>query len=405
MKEKNMNKSGTMSAASKRALIILVSVFLGAVILFGATLGIVSAVRSSRAYFSYKGVTVPVGVVNYLAATRKSAFMSTLTREGVECYDKPEFWNSKNALGVEYGEVLEDEIEHYVSSVIVGAYLFDRYTSLTKEERESLKTAQSEVLEFKAGGSRAEFNRLAEPMGFDYSDFTSATELIYKYNSAKSVIFGYNGASLSGGDFTPQCDEFFDTYSHVMLMFIRTEGRYVINEETGLSEYVEFTDGKKAEIQEEIAHIRTLINAAEEGVGDERMSPDAFLWYILNEYNYDEKNAESGYYFAPTSSYTQEFADDAPDVVSRALALEEGHYAEAVADDLGVCFIYKYPCESGAYYKSSLSHFFGDFYADAADYLYAKEINELIEGVKIKDKFYDIDLVSLPYNYDLIMGM
>ncbi len=389
-----------MSVASKRALVILVSVFLGALIIFGATLGIVSAVRSSRAYFSYNGIIADRGVVNYLASTRKSDFMRTLTYEGVECYDDEEFWHSKNSDGEEYGELLAREIESYISSVVVGAYLFDRYTALTKEDKAELDRYTSEVLEFKAGGSRAEFNRIAEPMGFDYSDFKTAYELIYKYEAARDVIFGYNGASLSGGEFTPQCEEFFTTYTHVMLMFIRTDGEYVINEETGLSEYVEYTSDRKADIQEEIAHIRELVHNAEEGVGDERMSPDAFLWYIKNEYNYDTKNAEGGYYFAPTSSYTKEFATDCPDVVEKALSLTEGHYAEAVAD-IGVCFIYKYPSESGAYYKSSMSHFFGDFYADAAEYLYSKEINGLIANVKVKDKFYEIDLVSLPYNYEL----
>ena len=417
---KRLSEKGNVTEKNKRIVIISVSVLLSLVLLFGAVMGTVTLVRRARSVVSYGGVMLDRGVVNYLAATYKSVFMQEI---GV-AYDTPEFW-ADSPLGSResYGELLVKATESYIRSVAVGAYLFDRYTRLSSGERDAIERATAEILDFVAENSEEKFNEECAAMGFDYSDFCRATEILYKSEQAKSVIYGYEGSALSGGSMLAECDEYFNEFARVKILYIPirvdlvrdkdgkfeldADGRYV-------TEY--FTPEEVQERLSDIGRIRELIEGLENG-DDEQISPE-FFDSMQKKYNYSAMYSESGYYFSPFSEYSAKFAEESstllPDgyreafhkymssvIEEEAFFLEEGEYGD-IEGDYGVCFVYKCQKENYAYLSASYSAFFHDFYSDAADYLYDRSVSEISKDVTVKEVYYEIDVIALPYNCDYI---
>lgn len=401
--EKNKKAKGVLSSSerSKKVFLIFTAAFLGCLLLVGIVFGTIGIVKNSRAVMRYKNVYLNDGVANYLATSYKYDFMKMLGRRGVDCYDSEFFWESEADDGKTYGDLLAESTEKYLSGVIVGSYLFDRNTRLTKEDKAVIKKAIDEVLEYRAGGDVDTFNEMAKDKGFTYRDFKSAVEMLYKYEMAESVIFGYDGASLESGGFSLECEAYFESaYSRVKLMFIRTDGEYATDPETGKQVYSEFDDATKAQIQKKIEHIRILIANAEGDILGEQMNEEAFDWYVQNDYPTGSINDTEGYYFSADSSYTKEFSADAPEVVRLALSMDVGQYAECEVD-IGVCFIYKCEIETGAYGRIGLAHFFSDFYENASSYVYSASLDAYALGVNVKDKYDSYAIVSKPYNQEL----
>ena len=411
--DKNIEKN-------RRIVIISVSVLLALVLLFGAVIGTINIVKRARAVVMYSGVTLDVGVVNYMASTYKGVYMQQIGA----AYDTPEFWDTHpDGSSKTYGELLTEKTEKYIRSVAVGAYLFDRYTRLSSGERDAIERATGEILDFVADNSEDKFNKDCKAMGFDYSDFCRATEIIYKSEQAKAVIYGYEGAALSGGNMLAECDDYFNEFARVKILYIPTrvdlkrdkDGKFELDSE-GKYAVEFFTPAEISERNTDIDRIRELIDGLKNGA-DEQMSPEYFD-AMQEKYNYSSLYNESGYYFSPYSEYTAKFAEVSsellPDGYREALykylssvveegvfSLSEGQYGE-FEGDYGVCFIYKCQKENYAYLSNSYVDFFHDFYSDAADYLYAKSVDKISEDVTLKDSYFEIDVIALPYNCDYI---
>ena len=381
--QENMEKS-------KKVFLIFTAAFLGCVLLVGIVLGTISIVRNSLAVMKYKGVYLNEGVANYLTASYKYDFMSALNRSGIECYDTESFWQRDAGEGKTYGEILKENTEKYLRSVLVGSYLFDRNTRLNKNDKATIEKSISEVVEYKAYGDVDRFNELAEPMGFDYRDFVKAAKLLYKAEMAESVIFGFDGSALASGGFTSECEEYFrSSYSKVRLMIIRTDGELVTDSETGRQELLPYTDAERDAVLSKIETIRERITSGQK-------NEDAFIWHIENEYPTGTVNDQTGYYFSATSAYSQNFAKEgAPEVVKKALSMKVGEYGECEVD-VGVCFIYKCELDPGAYSGYTVSHFFEDFYANAAPYIYNKSVEIYISDVKVKEKYNADNVITQP---------
>lgn len=385
---------------SKKVFIIFSAAFLSLVLIVGIIFGAVGIVRSSGSVMKYKGTYLKGGAANYLSASFKYEFMRSLTKSGVTCYDSESFWQSEAQSGKTWGEILCENTEKYLKRVMVGSYLFDKNTRLTRDDKSVIEKAVDEVLEFRADGDKDKFNELAKDMGFDFRDFKIAAEMLYKYEMAKTVIFGYDGAALESIGFTAECNEYFNSaYSRVKLLFIRTEGEYATDPETGREVFSEYTEDEKAKIQADIAYIRELIYNAENLTGEERMSEAAFDWYI-NEHKTNTVNDTEGYYFSNESAYSAQFATDAPEVVRLALSMDKGHYAECEVD-IGVCFIYKCELEDGAYSRIALAHFFEDFYKNASDFVYSRALDVYLESVTVKKGYDSYSVITRPYNFEL----
>ena len=380
---------------SKKLFLIFTAAFLGCVLLVGIILGTIAIVKNARSVMIYKGVYLKEGVANYISASYKYDFMKALGKSGVECYDSEDFWQSEAADGRTYADILVDNTEKYIKSVMVGSYLFDKNTRLTKDDKKIIEKAVNEVLEYRADGDKDRFNEISKAMGFDFKDFKEAAELLYKSQMAETVIFGYEGSSLSSGNFSSECDDYFvNNYSRVRLMIIRTDGEIVIDPDTGKEVLAKYDDAQKSEALEKIADIRAKI-------ADGRMDEEAFLWHIKNEYPTNTVNDTEGYYFSSNSAYSLQFAEDgAPEVVKLALSGEVGKFYECELD-IGTCFIYKTKLESGAYSRYAISHFFEDFYKNAAPYIYQKSVDVYLSDVNVKNKYDRTAVISQPYNLEL----
>ena len=390
-------------AKTKRILIISLSIFLSAVLLFGGVIGIAAVVRTARAVVSYRGVTMDEGVVNYLSATYKMVFLRDFGIGG-QVYSG--FWDeaSSEDSDLTWGDVLRKNTESYIKSIAVRSYLYDRAGSLSAADKATLEEIREEIL--KRVGTVSEFNRLAEPMGFNYSDFKDAAELIYKANRAISAIYGSDGRALASESYYGVCNEYFESsYSRVRLLFIRTETEFSVDEDgnrivgfDGRDELRELTDEEKAERQNDVENIRGAISALASG-GNRQMSPEYFDTF-LSKYGYYPEYAKSGFYLSPYSAFTKEFGSGESGlaaVVERSLTMNDGEYGE-VECDFGICFIYKLKKTDYAYLDSTLDAFFSDFYARAAENMFSESMAELSLDAKIKDEFYKIDLENLAYN-------
>lgn len=412
MSKKRKNSNYKYSAEPLRAdkpkksfLKIFALVFLSAVMLFGATLGIISSVINSNSVFKYEGVSLGSGEVNYLASYYKYRYMVSLSSGGVSVSDTNEFWNSAAEGDKTYSDLLREKTEGYIKEMLVAVYLFDSYSSLTSEQKDKIATACDEVLDYKANGNVDIFNNISREFGFDFKSFKKATTLLYKATMAQEVIYGASGENMK--NFPDLCTHYLNaSYSHVHLIFIRTENTFVVNEDgnrvqgdDGYDLTRPLTDEEKAEREGAIAKLDEMILGFETQA-DMQISPEMFFEYQKKYDEGDYTKYGTGYYFAENSEYSKEFSSAFPEVVSTALEMNASGYKK-IKTDVGYCFIYKDKVEDGAYLSAD-KDFFTDFYSDAAAAVFADSLVTLSEGVKVRDSFSQLDLVSLPYNNDLI---
>ena len=132
------------SERSKRVFLIFTAAFLGCILLVGVIFGAIGIAKNTSAVMKYKNVYLNDGVASYLATSYKYDFMSSLTRIGVECYDSEYFWESEAEDGKTWGEVLAESTQKYLGRVIVGSYLFDKNTRLTKNDKAAIEKAVDE---------------------------------------------------------------------------------------------------------------------------------------------------------------------------------------------------------------------------------------------------------------------
>ena len=398
-----VHKDGTMEkekkspgfadlSRGKKIIIISAAAFLCLVLILGAVLGTVTIVKRSRAVVSYKGVNMDEGVVNYLCMMAKYDFITGLARNGINHTDSAAFWSTPSDSGETYGELLRRETETFVRNVAVGSYLFDRNTRLSASDKEIIRSSLEAVL-YNYDGDKKALNEAAADLGFDYSDIERGAELIYKYEMAKSVIFGYDASALSGGSFDNECDEFYNSYAYAKLLFIRTNDGYVTDPDTGKKELVELDSTVKADVAATVEKLRKYID--EYVMNAETMEKYLAEWSVK-----DEMNRTGGYYFANTSNHTSGMRAAYADVIDT--VLEQKEYTFSMVDtQWGVCIIYRLPLPTRGYTYPANDLFFGDFYEDAATYIYYRELLDYSSGVKVKDSFAEIDLERLTYNYML----
>ncbi len=414
---------------TRRIIIIAVSILLGALIIFGTTLGIITGVRRSRYVISLKGEGIDKGVASFLAASYKSTYMAALRQNGVNVSDTDAFWSTEVYNGNTYGDYLAYETEQYMKEILAASVIFDETSRLTSDDKNTLKLAVYEILNYRADGSIDEFNALTEPMGFDYDDFKAATTLVYKATRAASRIYGDGGKKTA--NLTSECDDFYLRYSRVKMIFIRTEDTFALDaegnriiDESGKDTLRPLTDYERAERTEYINRLNECI----EGINNGTVAPEQFdaLAREITE-KYKENSADvldSGYYLYSGSNYSEEFSKIFPTVLPDAISLYTGECGkvEIGADDesgseedadeeaeekndvqpfVGVCFMYKAELEPRAYTDTE-SNFFGDFYALLALDMYSELLDGYVDSVSLTEKWSEMDFSKIPYNTDFL---
>ena len=402
---KNIGHKKTKEKPSrKKVLLTIICIFLALVIIFGITFGIILWVKNAKAVVSYKGTRLTEGECKYLASSYKYRFLSELVGKGA--YDDPDFWNSKYDQDATYGDLLKEKTEAYIRNVTVAAYIFDSYCKLEKSDKTNIARAVREVLDYKADGSEDKFDSLSEQYGFTFKDFESVTELLYKAQFVMARIYGVDGSNMQS--YTAECNEYFDTYSHVKLLFIRTEDKFSLDadgnrerDENNEDIKIPLTPSEVIEREALIGDIVDAIDAYENG-GDLGMTSSHFNALLSEHDEGDPYMRNTGYYFSAESEYSREFSEEYPEIVAKALEMEIESYERLDLSGGVVCFIYKYANIPFAYTDTSEGGCFEDFYALAAEHSFYDAVNELVGDVKIKDSFFDIDFAGTPYNYELI---
>lgn len=387
-----MSEAFTKKPRKNKFLITFVCIFTSALLAFGGVFGIIRLVKERSSVAKYDGIYLDEGAARYLASYYKRQYKDFLVGEGIVAYDSYLFWEEKAEDGKTYGEHLAEGFGEYLASILAAVRIYEEVGSYTREEKEYVKSRAEGVLNSSsAEGSVEKYNELAEPFGFDYDDFLSASEYLYKASVAKALLYGADGSGISSD--LSACEKYLETYSRVALMFISLDRVYIKDQsgnftydDDGNAKWRELTPSEREEREETVEKLRGYISSGE-------MTTEAFEYYLAKSDVPDEMD-EQGYYFNPSAETTAEFAEKFSEVVDASYEMKIGEYKEAEAPEIGgVCFIYKYAPESYAYLDTE-NVFFSDFYMDASTYTYLSVISELSQEVTFTDGFYEMDIVN-----------
>lgn len=395
----------------KKILLTIICIFTILLVVFGATLAIIVGIRNANAVVYIDDVRLDEGECNFFAAYYKYMFISAYKGEGAA--DTAEFWNSVSQNGKTYGERLNAGALRYINDIAIKNYLFNSYCEFTKEDDVKVKKAVKEVLLYKAENSVDKFNELASPSGFDFEDFEACAPILYKASALQERVFGLEGEKLksfvsgasSSDDIAIYLDEQLDKYSHVKLLFIRTEDTFKLDEngnrvrnEDGEDTLVPLSEEGKEQRRKLIADIRTSIAAFNSGSGEGEMTPTYFNWLLSEHGSEGDVNMnDDGYYFLSDSEFTREFCsggEDLKSIADMSVAMSTDSYAE-VPFDGGICFIYKSQCAEKAYLGTDTGGCFSDFYAIAVGPVISSVTESYMPDVTVKDRLLETDFTEL----------
>lgn len=392
-----------MKNKTKNPLVIIIAIFVAIAIILGITLGIISLVKSRRAVVSYGSLSIDEGEAKFFISRYKVQFIKDMRALGIDAEDSPEFFATAAEDGVTYGEKFNTGALGYLKEVVVAAYLFDRYASFGKDEKDTVKLGVAEALDYLCGGDKDKFAAECEKYGFNAGDFADAAELLYKSAMAFNAIYGSDGSSVAGA--ADVCESYLDEYSHVKLLFIRTEEKLEYGDD-GHPIFTELTDEERAERLALVESVSAAIEAIKTG-GDGQMNANAFNNLIQTKGDGAEEYDTLGYYFHKDAASSGEFADAFPTVVEAALNMEIGEYrkVETHEDDEiahkgfeGYCFLYRCETTANAYANEELSAWFSDFYMDAALKSFTATLSELSADVKVGRTFDSLTPTAIPMN-------
>ena len=387
---------------TKKSIIVVISAFLAFIILVGAVVGTVIAVREASYVISYKGVGIDEGTATYLTSYFKNLFMKSYAQSGNAAEDNEEFWNKKVLEDTTLGEYLRIETEKYLKEIVAANYLFDKYLKLTADEKRDIELAAEEKLDYLADNSVEKFNEMTAGYGFDYDDFKKGTELLYKFWFASEKLFGSSGENLV--EFPDEIEEFYKSYSHVKLLFVRTESDFLLDEngnrvldDAGNEATVELSAAEKADRLQTVDYIKGVVAKINAGTADVSVFDQ-----LMRDYDGGDRDSHTkGYYFNKNASYTKSFAKEFEKIVNLSYELEIGEIGYTDCS-VGVCFIYRIPREDGAYLDTSNDWCFSDFFSNGSNEMFAKMVQEIAEDVELRDKWSNIIPSSIPYQSDYV---
>lgn len=359
---------------------IFICIFVALVLIFGVVMGIVIGVSNARSAAKYGSINMSEGALRAYVSKYKSEYVAALIGGGVDFYEHESFWSSAADDGGSYGDYLKAAVEARVRETVVKAALFDEVGALSATDKNRINQACEEVLSDRAGGDEGEFNRLTAPYGFTYSDMKEMVTVVYKADRALEAIYGTNGAKVvyrTDG----LCREFLSGYSHIYILFIRTEG---------------YEGEDRAEREAAINTVRDAIAAKNEG-GDFIMNGDMFFNYLNTLGDDTPENKLHGYYLREGSAYTAASLLEAPALTEKALDMEIGEFSEVEFDTGGVCFIYKCEPSPDAYLSASIVSGLSDFTALAAEYCFESDVAAFTESVVLTEKYYAADPTKIKY--------
>ena len=401
------NSQRVAEKKNERFVLIFICIFVSVVLLAGTIFGTVYAVRVANSVLEYNGVRMSESVANYFTSYAKGQYLAYELGDVEGAEDTEAFWNSYERGTTTYGEGMKKYVEEYLRMIVAGCYLFDSVSSLNSEAKNEIKKNAESRLKNLADGSKSDFNSLVKQYGFDYDAFCEATEMMYKTQMARYLLYGADGSSLKTN--TELADEYYNlAYKRVKLLFIRTEtyykldddGKRILNDD-GTDKLFYLSPGQISDRLSDIATIDEAIKNLEDGEGDQ-MSQIAFDNYLSSErYKADNLYLDpSGEYYSQSllSEYTQIAYKELPEVVITAIGMQVGEFKKVEIEGVGVCYISAIALDPGAYVDTDEDGPFFDFYTLLAKFKYERVLDEEMKKVNVKDKFYEVDLITLPIN-------
>ena len=392
----------TKEPRKNKFLLTFICIFLAVVLIFGITMGVVIAVTNARVGAKYGSINMSEGALRAFISDYKSEYVARLLANQVHVFDHESFWSSMADGEHTYGEYLGSATEEKVREYVVKAALFDSVRSLTVADKKRIDGACREVLFDRVGSyDEGAFNKLTEPYGFTYADMKEMATVVYKAERALSVFYGEGGEKVIYRE-DGKCEEYLATYSHVYILFIRTEDTFVKDEngnrveEGALDVLRPLTDAERAERAEVIGNIRAAIEAKKNG-GDMVITPTMFFEYVDKYSDNDPSADKDGYYLKSGTAYTELSRIDAPELTEAALEMAVGEFLEVPFDDAGVCFLYRSEPKPGAYLFSSDGDSLSDFSAGAAAYCFESDVQAFMSNVVLTEKYYMIDPTKIKY--------
>ncbi len=391
-----------------RFLLIFVCIFLSLVIIFGATLGIIMAVRNANTVVRYGSTRLTEGDVIYLASVFKSDYIAALVSSGVKgARDSESFWSKESTTaGKSWGDMLNEAFVQYISGIAVKNSLYLNIAKFESSDKKYVRELLDERLMYLGYNSKKEFNAKAGELLFDYDDILSASYLLCKAETSFNALYGSDGSGIAS--YSADCEKYLDTYSHVALIFLRTENVYLLDDngdlqydDDGQILTRDLTPYEKEQREATAAELREYIKNYNNSE-DNAITPETFELYMREKSDTDPEMFSRGYYFNPNAAVTAQFAEVYPEIVEASYEMDIGDYREVECSDSTV-FIYRYDVTDGAYVDTD-NVFFSDFYGDAAQYSFTESIKILSEDVIFSDKFYEIDIVKIPKNSSIVVN-
>jgi hypothetical protein len=395
-------KESLKKSKNLRILTTFVCIFLACLLIFGVVFGTVYAIKHRNAVIKYGGITMEEETVSFFMTYYKAQYMKYLNQNGVMAEDTKGFWNTLSEKDKKtYGELLKESFEGYMRDVLVANYLYDNYASLSKSDKQKIKDSCSAILEYSEFDSKKELNRALAQYGFSYSSMLEGAQFLYKAAMAANKIYGAEGENLATE--SQLVRTYLSEYSHVKLLFIRTESAFVYDEsgnivvdEDGNYKLHNLDEGEKAQRQALINEIRSYIDAKDAGA-DIQMGETMFNNYLKEKDEGDPAMRDEGYYFHSDAKYTMEFSYVMPEVVSKAAEMSVGSF-DYISLDFAECFIYKLDTDTRDISKAALEGCFSDFYSDIASKHFAQALSDLEDNVVFTELYSAENIIELPYN-------
>lgn len=380
----------------------ITALVLAAALLLGLAAWGISALVRGPAVLSYRSLSISEGTFNYLYSYFRYRILVTFKAEGVT--DTQAFWDAPYDDTQTNGDFYGDMALTFVYQTVIAARTFDRESSLSVTDRNTLKTLQEEVLslDYKGGGSKEAFNEKARAYGFDYGDFCDGTLLLYKASKAKGALYGKTGVLAPKEELNGYLKE---NYVRIKMIFVRTKDRFVFDSEGNyISENgVYVTEPLPPDI---LAEKEQTIAALKANLADgiTEVEFDTLFSDEDARYNDDSSCPAGGYFFSESAAYTKAYKAAFPakeaggaDIVSTALSLEVGQSA-VVESEFGTHFLLACAVSDDDYKLSSNTAYgqmFSDFYENAATALFADLLEREAEHVRVRDRDF-IDALSFP---------
>lgn len=386
-------------------LITFVCIFLSLVLIAGIIITAVSISRDRKTVAKYQGATLTEAELKFFASLCKYDFLATWSKYGAA--DTPEFFNSSCPVAKNFGELLEFKTKQFITQIVAGNYIFDKYSRLTDSDKTEIEKIVNDTFVYRFDSSEEKFNEEALKFGFSYDEYKGIITKFYKYTRSYTAFYAANYQTMTQDE--ALCASFYSEYSKVKLLFINTEKDYKYDSTgTRITEgknfvYSKITGEEKEKRLADAELIRQAI--AKYGTDESGQISDTMFENYVSKYPspYGSKD-QNGFYLHDNASYTAWLKNEQLMVVNEALLMEPGTYKE-VKTEQGVCFIYKDKIDVSdfAYLDTSSESCFLDFFQGLVKNEYEKLLLEIADKVELREAYNNLDLIAHPKLNNLLV--